>query len=67
LLVNGIIVTNTLDLNRTYGAATGTNSGIPAEIVNYDASTILWSTSQTTTDDYSNMTIVYQHEMAPRQ
>ena len=66
LLVNGIIVTNTLDLNRTYGAATGTNSGIPAEIVNYDASTILWSTSQTATDDYANMTAVYQREIAPR-
>ena len=66
LTINGMIITNQLDLNRTYGAATGINSGIPAEIINYDASTILWSMNQIDTDNYAGMSAVYQHEIAPR-
>ena len=66
LVINGMIITNKLDLNRTYGAATGVNSGVPAEIVNYDTSTILWSMNQIDTDNYAGMSTVYQHEVAPR-
>ncbi len=66
LTINGSLTTNTLELNRTYGARVGTESGIPAEIINYDTSIILWSMNQTATDDYAGMTSVYQHEIAPR-
>ena len=66
LTINGIITTNTLNLNRTYGATTGAGSSIPAEIINYDTSTILWGRDMANTDNYTGLTSVYQHELAPR-
>ena len=66
LTINGVIITNTLDLNRTYGATTGAGSSIPAEIINYDTSTILWGRDMANTDNYTGLTSVYQHELAPR-
>ena len=43
LTINGMIIANNLTLNRTYGAARGANTIVPAEIVNYDTSLYLWS------------------------
>ena len=67
LMVNGAIVTNNLYLNRTYGAATGVNSKIQAETVNYDASVLLWGRAKADPDnEHKNLTSVYIHEIAPR-
>ena len=67
LTINGAIITNKLLLNRTYGAATGVNSKVPAEIVNYDISTILWGRAKSDPDnEHKNLTAVYAHEIAPR-
>ena len=67
LQFNGAIITDTLEFNRTYGAATGVNSKVPAEIVNYDVSTILWGRAKADPgNEHKNLTAVYTHEIAPR-
>ncbi len=66
LKINGSIVSNTLQLHRTYGAVAGENSKIPAEIIDYDTSLILWAAMETAASDSSTMNITYQHELAPR-
>ena len=66
LRINGVIIADKLELRRTYGAATGTNSGEPAEIINYDTSIILWSNAMTDTGSSNVMTATYQRELAPR-
>ena len=66
LVVNGAISAGNLKLDRTFGAATGSYSSIPAEIVNYDASIILWMRNSVDTEEYNKMHQVYQHELAPR-
>ncbi len=67
LRVNGAIITNRLFLNRTYGAANGINSKVPAEIVNYDVSTLLWGRAKSDPDNkHKNLTSVYIHELSPR-
>lgn len=49
LMIRGAVVTGSLTANRTYGAATGANSIVPAEIINFDPSLYLWG--NTTSDD----------------
>ena len=66
LIINGMIIANNLVLNRTYGAGTGAASGIPAEIINYDTSTIVWGGMNAEIEGGSELTSVYQHELAPR-
>lgn len=67
LVVNGAIVTDNLYFNRTYGAATGTNSKVPGEIVNYDTSALLWGRAKADpNNEHKNLTSVYIHEIAPR-
>ena len=66
LTINGVVVANRIELNRTYGAATGTNSGTPAEIINYDSSSILWGRAMADASESDVMSTVYQHELAPR-
>lgn len=72
LKINGAIITDKLYPNRTYGAATGANSMIPAEIINFDPSLYIWGTSiKTETDsgensDSGSLDITYRRELAPR-
>ena len=66
LVINGAIFTNKLELGRTYGMGTGTYSKIPAEIINYDASIILWAKGKTDKDDFEKLHQVYINELAPR-
>lgn len=66
LRINGSIIANTLDLNRTYGAATGANSMVPAEIVNYDASLYLWASGKSDVIRTGKMVNTYQRELSPR-
>ena len=64
--VNGAIFTKNLELGRTYGMAAGTYSKIPAEIINYDTSIILWAKGKTDKDDFDKLHQVYINELAPR-
>lgn len=64
LIVNGAVIAKKLLLNRTYGAGTGENSGIPAEIFNYSASIYFWAKNLPGQDD--KLFSVYQREIAPR-
>lgn len=66
LIINGSVITNTLTLNRTYGAAKGANSIIPAEIINYDATLYLWGANQTSVSASAKFDSVYTREVAPR-
>ena len=67
LRINGAIVAGKVDAQRTYGAATGANSIIPAEIINYDPSLYLWGNSGNRIDDSStNLDTAIQRELAPR-
>lgn len=66
LVINGVIKANKILFNRTYGTASGKNSGVPAEIVNYDTSSILWGRSVVESNDFETINTVYQRELAPR-
>lgn len=66
LVINGMVMSDSLKLKRTYGAQTGIGSGLPAEIINYDTSAIIWGKGMATTTDSDTLTTVYQHEIAPR-
>ena len=67
LKINGLIIADTLKLNRTYGAGKGVYSIVPAEIINYDTTLYLWSMvdspNATGTGKYSES---YLHELSPR-
>lgn len=66
LIINGAILARSLSLNRTYGATVGAGSGVPAEIVNWDASATLWGKNLADNDGRSGFVTVYQHESSPR-
>ena len=74
LQINGAVIAGgTLNLNRTYGAATGNDSMRSAEIINMDPSWYLWAAdiiSEVTngTDDKTNDILVptYMRELPPR-
>lgn len=66
LTINGAAVARQIEFNRTYGAAAGVNSGVPAEIVNYDVSSILWGRYVAGSSQSNDLTMTYQHELAPR-
>ena len=68
LRINGAVITNKLVPNRTYGAATGKNSGVPAEIINFDPSLYRWDTERIegSSDIKTNLEAVQTRELAPR-
>ena len=65
LVVNGAILTGGLVFNRTFGSGVGNYTKIPAEIVNFDISLLLWGRGKVDTDD-TKVRQVYEHELAPR-
>ena len=71
LRVNGAILASKLIPNRTYGAAAGANSVVPAEIINYDPTLYLWggATDEDGSEDSNimNMVITSIKEVPPRQ
>ena len=69
LMVNGAIIAKKLEAKRTYGAATGANSMIPAEIIDFDPTLYLWGgeQSQVNSETSTNMDITYNKELAPRR
>ena len=68
LVINGAVISGSLEPTRTYGAATGANSIIPAEIINYDPSLYLWGGEQSQDNGKvsTNMDVTYSRELAPR-
>lgn len=66
LMIRGSVISNTLTLGRTYGAATGKNSVVPAEIINYDTSLYLWANNQSSATAPGKLTETYINELAPR-
>ena len=68
LTVNGAIVAKKLLANRTYGAATGANSIIPAEIINFDPTLYLFGNSGSGENKSNsvNFDVTYTKELAPR-
>ena len=66
LVINGSVTAQTLTLNRTYGAAAGVNSIIPAEIINYDSSLYLWANGQSKITKTGKMRTALQKELSPR-
>lgn len=68
LIINGAVIANTLDANRTYGSATGANSVIPAEIINFDPTLYLWAgESDNGEADNKGLNTTYITELAPRR
>ena len=69
LVINGAIISSSLIPSRTYGAATGANSIVPAETINYDPTLYLWggNESQTSGTTNNNLDITYHKELAPRR
>ena len=65
LTINGLVIADKLILGRTYGAAYGQNSNIPAEIFNLSPMFYLWSGNETMGEGAKNY-IVYTRELAPR-
>ncbi len=66
LRINGVIITDTLTLGRTYGAGKGADSIVPAEVINYDASLYSWASGQPGSASGGGLTEAYSSELAPR-
>ena len=64
LTINGPIFANTLYLNRTAGAGTGSASGDPAEIIRLRPDAYLWAYNQA--QRFSQAVTTYSRELAPR-
>lgn len=66
LIINGTIIANGVSFTRTYGGSIGAYSGIPAEVVNYDSSLVMWGREHADTSQTGVMTTTYTRELAPR-
>ena len=67
LLINGAIIANKLIANRTYGAATGANSIISAEIINFDPTLYKFGVNAEDDEDVARrLDISSMREFAPR-
>lgn len=64
LRINGSIITDKLNLTRTYGAAQGMNSGVPAEIINFSLTTRFFGKNEAS--DSPTLYTVYLKELSPR-
>ncbi len=67
LVINGTVIANNLKANRTYGAATGSNSIVPAEIINYDTTLYLWGAKKADVTETGKLDTSYKRELAPRR
>lgn len=78
LRIFGTVMTNFIDLGRTYGAAANENGsvkggygdmpsdGVAAEIFDYDSTILMWSEYMSGSAESDTLDTVYQHELAPR-
>lgn len=66
LNVLGVVITDKIYLDRTYGAAIDGYTYSPAELFMYDTSILLWARYMASAGESNTMTEVYRTEMAPR-
>ena len=67
LIINGAIIAGNIEANRTYGAATGANSIIPAEIINFDPTLYMWGEIKKENEvTNAGLRTTYLHELSPR-
>ena len=66
LRINGAIIANKLIANRTYGAAAGINSIVPAEIIDFDPTLYLWKKAEAEKVGADRYLTTYIHELSPR-
>ncbi|MBQ2643780.1 hypothetical protein IJG11_02570 [Candidatus Saccharibacteria bacterium] len=66
LKINGSTISDTLTLNRTYGTATGVNTVVPAEVINYDTTLYLWANGKSDVTRTGKIVTTYQKELSPR-
>lgn len=69
LRINGAVIASKFEAGRTYGAATGSNTGVPAEVINFDPTLYLWGgDSNAVEEDYNagTLDVTYIRELAPR-
>lgn len=66
LTINGAVISNSFTPNRTYGAATGINSVVPAEIINFDPTLYLWGGSKADDNESILLDTTYIREVSPR-
>lgn len=66
LIINGTVIADYLKLGRTYGAGTGTNSGVPAEIINASTGIYLWGIADENIDNSNKAFTSYMRELSPR-
>ena len=64
--VLGVVITDKIALDRTYGAAIDGYTYSPAELFKYDTSILLWARFMASAGESNTMTEVYRTEMAPR-
>lgn len=67
LRINGSLIANKIEFNRTYGASVGSYSVVPAEIINYSPTLYLWSGAESRNLINESITETYTRELAPRQ
>ena len=67
LKINGAVVTKTLIANRTYGAASGANSIVPAEIINFDPTLYMWGGLGNEEGSDGDLEVTMMKELAPRR
>lgn len=67
LVINGTVIAGKLKANRTYGVATGSNSIVPAEIINYDTTLYLWGAKKADITETGKLDTSYMRELAPRR
>lgn len=66
LKITGTVIANKMVANRTYGAAKGINSVVPAETIDYDATLYGWGMRESEASASGKLQTVYLHEVAPR-
>ncbi len=67
LFINGAVVSKSLIANRTYGAATGANSIIPSEVINFDPTLYMWGGLGNDEGGDGNLEVTMFKELAPRR
>ena len=71
LKIFGMVITDSIELGRTYGSAAWSGSGpngqqAAAEVFDFDSSILLWSEFMASAAETDTMQVVYQNEIAPR-
>ncbi len=66
LIINGAIIAEGVELDRTYGAGPGAASGVPAEIINFDSTLYVWGAMNSGVTKSGKVTTTSLKELSPR-